>query len=413
MSLAVNSTAPIPEPPYEVKGASTVDDLAVLIQHEYTQQYTEARHQYKASHARFTARAKRPPLSWLDQYCRDAFHDLSFYTSAPNAEEACAPSACTHGVRRIGLHLLNYELRLLAQERLRTTPVKPKRGADDVVTLLVAQEAAEYAHLLELEAASFMGVARAYYKEIFGPTNEVLWLEAQARRSFEDEYSHTTMAFLAQLREELWGAQQRLFLRAMGMYPAALPHVAQLRLMAAESYALEQAKLAVLDSREAVPLWHRVGAIRGETESEEAITFRRISLAYVVGTHSISDGYLRRNTATGRLQRTYKEVPAFMQDAIDYTMQFEAFAVVLEEEAHRMQIAEEAENTCASLIAAVASVADTEGDVSSPLSLLPPLQLRATPGSQRQGSDGVQRVPATGTELHHNGGRGGQCTRVQ
>ncbi|CAJ1990455.1 paraflagellar component 17 / PFC17 [Leishmania donovani] len=364
MSIVVNTTSAKP-PPREGESASSAESLVALMQQAYTQQYTEARNQYKASHARFTARLKRPPLSQLERYCTNVFRDLSFYTSAINAEETCAPSVCTHGPRRIGIHSVNHELRLRAQKRLRAAPAKPKRDADDVLTLLVAQEAAEYADLLELEAKFFMGVARAYYQTIFGPTDDLVWLEAQARRSFEDEYNRATMAFLAQLREEIWGAEQRLLLRALGMFPDALPHVGQLRLIAAERDALQQAKLSVLESREAAPLWQRVCAIRGETESEEDIIFRRILLACVVEAHGISEGYLRYDTVTGRLRHTYKEVPPFMRDVIDYSMQFEPFAAVLEEETQRMRIAEEAEGACASLAAALASGADAEGNVSS------------------------------------------------
>lgn len=365
MSIVVNTTS-AKSPPREGESASTAESLAALIQQTYTQQYAEARNQYKASHARFTARVKRPPPSRLEHYCTNVFQDLSFYTSAANAEVACAPSACTHGPRRIGIHSVNHELRLRAQERLRAAPAKPKRDSDDVIELIVAQEAAEYADVLELEAKSFMGVARAYYQAIFGVTDELVWLEAQARRSFEDEYNRATMVFLAQLREETWGAEQRLLLRARGMFPDVLPHVAQLRLIAAKFDALQQAKSSVLDIREAVPLWQRVCAIRGETESEEDIIFRRIFLACAVGAHGISEGYLRYDTVTGRLRHTYKEVPPFMRDVIEYPLQFETFAAILEEEAQRMRIAEEAEGACASLAAAVASGADAEGDVSSP-----------------------------------------------
>ncbi|KAG5475218.1 hypothetical protein CUR178_04671 [Leishmania enriettii] len=386
MYLAVNSTIPGQAPQLEaVQGASTAGGLVPFVEQMYTQQYTEARQQYKASHSRFTARVKRPPPSGLEEYCTTAFHDLSFYTSAATAGESCAPSACTHGPRRIGIHSLNHELCLLAQERLRAARVVPKCGAEDVVKLLVTQEAAEYADLLELEAASFMGVARTYYERIFGPTNNLVWLETQTRRSLEDEYSRATITFLAHLREELWLAQQRLFLRALGMCPDALPHVAQLRLMAAESYALQQAKLSVLESRKAVPLWNHVCAIRGETESEEDITFRRLLLACVVEVHGISGGYLRRDTATGRLRLTYKRIPAFMQDAIAYTVQFEVFAVVLEEETQRMRIAEEVEEAFASLSAAVASVAKAEGGASSSVATAAP----AAPSDAEQ--------PATGT----------------
>ncbi|KAG5474541.1 hypothetical protein LSCM1_03328 [Leishmania martiniquensis] len=367
MSLALNSTLLDQAPQREVESVSTAGSLASLVEQVYTQQYTEARQLYKASHCRFTARVSRLPPSGLEEFCSGAFRDLSFYTSAASAGEMSLD-----GPRRMGTQSLNQELCLLGQRRLRATRVASKPSAADVVALLVTQEAAEYADLLELEAASFMQVARSYYEQIFGPTDNLIWLEAQARRSFEDEYSRATMSFLAELREELWVAQQRLLLRALGMCPDALPHVAQLRLMAAESYAAQQAKLSVLESRDAVPLWKHVCAIRGETESEEDITFRRLLLACVVEAHCISGGFLRRDTATGLLRRTYKKIPTFMQDAIVYATQFEAFIVVLEEETQRMRIAEEVEEAFALLAATFFSVAGTEGSVSSGVAITAP-----------------------------------------
>ncbi|KAG5500629.1 hypothetical protein JKF63_03725 [Porcisia hertigi] len=367
MSLTHNSALTMQVPPLQSEKASSADSLADIIQQVYTQQYIEARHQYKASHARFSGRVKRPPPSFLERYCRDALHDLSFYTSASNAEEACPPLECTHGPRRIGLHSVNYELRRLAQQRMLDAHASMKPTADNIAALLVAQEAAEYADLLTLEAASFMDVARVYYNNVLGVSCNVEWLEKKARQDFEDEHNHATMVLLAQLREELWLAQQRLFLRALGLCPEALPHVAQLRLMATEADALRMSEVPSLDSREALPLWHRVCAIRSETESEEDISFRRMVLACVVQAHTLQGGYLRYDTVSGHLRRTYRETPSYMKDAIEYALQFETFAVIVEEEAQRMRIIEEVEEAYDVLAAEVTFDVDGDESSSSPI----------------------------------------------
>ncbi|KAK7195049.1 hypothetical protein NESM_000427700 [Novymonas esmeraldas] len=358
MSVAVKSVTADQAPLGEGADATSSNSLAALIQRVYTQEYAEARHQYHASHARFSARVKRAPPSWLDRYCAAAFRDLSFYTCAPRREDACETSACTHGPRRIGAHALNRELRLSALDRLHATPEKAGRGPGDVAALLVSQEAAEHACLVALEAASFLRVARAYYDQMIGPFDELVWLESQARRDVEDEYHHATMALLAELREEMWVAEQRLFLRALGMCPEALPHASQRRLMEAEARALALAQSLALDSRDAVPLWHRVCAIRGETESEEDINFKRLELACIVQMHGLRDGYLRYDTITGRLRHTYREVPACMQDVVGYALQFETFTAVLAEESGRMRLAEEAEQAYAALMAELHPPAD-------------------------------------------------------
>lgn len=310
--------------------------LAFSIQQSLVREYDFARSQYRQSHAQYSARVQATGPSRFDQYCANAPHDLHFYTSATDPAACCELAMCTHGPHKAGLHELNHHLRRRARDRLRGAPAKRTFTPADVFALLVQQEAAELSDLLELEAAGFRKVAQAYYDTVYGPSNRLFQAEAQSRRQIEDERSESAKALVSQIREETWAAEQRLMLRVYGMCPELLPHQAQLR-AAAEAEAARAVPL-VLDSVDAVPLWRRACVIRGETESEEDIEFRRMIFACVVEAHAIEAGYLRHDAAAGTLCRTELPVPVYMRDAIEYALHFEQFALVLREETARMAL---------------------------------------------------------------------------
>jgi hypothetical protein len=352
MSLTVASPTQASHQSAEAESASPAT-LAFLFQRSLMQEYAYARQQYRQAHAQYSARVRFIGPSRFDQYCASAFHDMFFYTSAIDPSMCCAASKCTHGPQKAGLHELNYQLRLRARERLRaavavaaTAPPSRSCIGDDVFELLVRQEAAELADVLELEAEAFRRLAHAYYDHMYGPANRIIAEEARARRQLSDAHSEATVALLKEIREETLRAEQRLMLRAYAMCPALLPHHLLQQRAAEDAAEAEQQKLNAageLDSKDAVPLWQRTCAIRGETESEEDISFRRLVFACLVQAHAIEEGYLARDSATGCLRRTGKTVPAYMRDAVEYGLQFEQFALVLSEETERMALADAAE----------------------------------------------------------------------
>ncbi|KPI86556.1 hypothetical protein ABL78_4379 [Leptomonas seymouri] len=313
---------------------------AMSLQQSLVQDYAHARKQYRQAHAQYSARVKPARPSRFDQYCTGAFQDLFFYTSASNPETCCAPSRCTHHPRKAGLHELNYHLQFRARARLYRAPSRRTCTGNDVFALLVTQEAAELADLLELEAVEFKELAYSYYGCVFGPADGIMEEESRVRRQLEDEFNESIMELLKDIRERIWQAEQCLYLRVYGMCPELLPRQPQLAAAALAAEA-ELYKLDIkceLDCKDAVSLWHRTCVIRGETESEEEISFRRIRLACFVEAHAIEEGYLIRDAATGHLQRTKKLVPAYMQDSVDYSLQFERLALVWSEETDRMAL---------------------------------------------------------------------------
>ncbi|KPA85079.1 hypothetical protein ABB37_01489 [Leptomonas pyrrhocoris] len=343
MSLTVASPSEDDYPDGEVVAAQPAT-LAALIQQSLVQEYTQARQEYKQAHARYSARVKPTVPSRFERYCTGAFQDVHFYTSAPDPVTCCAPG-CTHHTHKAGLREVNDHLRLRAEERLSAALPRRTCTGDDVFALLVTQEAAELSDLFELEAAVFRELAYAYYDYMYGPADRVAEAESHSRRQLEDDFHEASQTLLKQLQEETWQAEQRLFLRVYGMCPELLPHQSQLR-AAALTDEVQQHNLRLkntLDCADAVPLWHRACVIRGETESEEDISFRRLAFACLVQAHAMEEEYVERDAATGCLRRTNKPVPAYMRDAVDYSLRFEHLALVWNEETDRMAITDAAE----------------------------------------------------------------------
>lgn len=345
MSLTVTSSSHPPLSKNGVAATVTPASLTTPLQDLLTQDYAHARQQYNQAHAQYSARVTATKPSRFEQYCNGAFQDLLFYTSAVDPATCCAPSRCSHGPHKAGLHELNDELWRRARERMgAAAPLRRSTTGADVFALLVAQEAAEQADIVELEAEAFRKLAHTYYDCVYGPANRLAEEEARSRRQLEDARNVATVALLKEIREERWQAEQRLLLRAYGMCSELLPHQAQVRAAALTEEA-EQRELNAtnaLDCSEAVPLWHRACVIRGETESEEDITFRRLVSACLVEAHSIEEGYLARDPTTKCLRWTGKAVPTYMRDAVDYALQFEQFALVLSEETERMAVVDAA-----------------------------------------------------------------------
>lgn len=349
MSLTVASSLQASYPSGQVALAAPPASLASSMQQTLMEDYAQARQHYKHAHAQYSARVKASGPSRFEQYCDNAPQDTHFYTSAIDPGTCCPASRCSHDPASAGLHELNYQIRLRARERVRAAaaakPTKRHFAGEDVFALLVRQEAAELADILELEATAFRQLAHEYYNYTFGPSNRLVAAEAQARRTLEDDCHAATAALLVKLRDATWQAEQRLMLRVYGMCPELLPHQSQLR-AAAEAAASEQRRqidAMGLAANDAVPLWHRACVICAETASEEDISFRRLLFACLVQAHTIEGGYLAHDAATGCLRLTGKAVPSYLRDAVEYGLQFEQFALVLREETERMAVMDAAE----------------------------------------------------------------------
>eukprot|EP00796_Vickermania_ingenoplastis_P004622 gene4627-3332_t len=316
--------------------------------------YYAAKLEHKAANERFGCRGPIPVPERLEER-----YEIDTYTSSTTGTlkqyEVLPPKPDLREVQR--------ELLVRAEERRRGDLAEAAKKAaaaktatgfvtkrrPSMLELLEQRCDNEYVDILELEAEDFKRLARIYFDNLMGDIRMFAFVEARARRMLEDIEHTIAMGLLGQLREQIFGSEELLMVRAMGYYPYP-PSLRNHR-----RTDLEEAP-AVLDVMYAAPLWERVTAVRRETEMEESILFLRLHLAHCVQRDLVEKDYIRLRGAGPQKRLQYNaasEPPSFMHDTIRFGFATEKLCIEVDEETDRMRIADASLEERAALFAAM------------------------------------------------------------